>query len=163
MSYGYVDFWPKIYSILYPSLGNSTTHITIQSTPELPEADVGSKIEDIEVVANNSEIEVETKDKDRTSFDQEFEGSMSSSRTTEESTNTLETKSCNVTLTDLDEADQLQYEDQIQDQEDQIQDLEDQNQDRDYEHDQEQVWHLNITYFLLNICPALDLIFFKRY
>ena len=74
--------------------------------------DVGSKIE---VVTNNSEIEIETKDKDRTSSDQEFEGSMSSSRTTEESTNTLETKSCNVTLTDLDEADQLQYEDQIQD------------------------------------------------
>ena len=131
--------------ILYPSLGNSTTHITIQSTPELPEADVGSKIE---VVGNNSEIEIETKE-NRTSSDQEFEGSMSSSRTTEESTNTLETKSCNVTLTDLDEADQLQYEDQIQDQEDQIQDLEDQNQDRDYEHDQEQVWHLKITNFLL--------------
>ena len=145
--------------ILYPSLGNSTTHITIQSTPELPEADIGSKIE---VVGNNSEIEIETKE-NRTSSDQEFEGSMSSSRTTEESTNTLETKSCNVTLTDLDEADQLQYEDQIQDREDQIQDQEDQNQDRDYEHDQEQVWHLNITYFLLNICPALDLIFFKRY
>ena len=150
MSYGYVDFWPKmathtkIYSILYPSLGNSTTHITIQSTPELPEADIGSKIE---VVGNNSEIEIETKE-NRTSSDQEFEGSMSSSRTTEESTNTLETKSCNVTLTDLDEADQLQYEDQIQDQEDQIQDQEDQNQDRDYEHDQEQVWHLKITNFL---------------
>ena len=151
---------------MYPSLGNSTTHITIQSTPELPEADVGSKIE---VVGNNSEIEIETKE-NRTSSDQEFEGSMSSSRTTEESTNTLETKSCNVTLTDLDEADQLQYEDQIQDQEDQIQDQEDQiqdqedqNQDRDYEHDQEQVWHLKITNFLLNICPALDLIFFKRY
>ena len=135
--------------ILYPPLENSTTHITIQSTPELPEADVGSKIE---VVTNNSEIEIETKDKDRTSSDQEFEGSMSSSRTTEESTNTLETKSCNVTLTDLDEADQLQYEDQIQDREDQ-------NQDRDYEQDQEQVWHFKITNFLLNICPALDLIF----
>ena len=145
----YVDFWPKIDLVLYPSLGNSTTHITIQSTPELPESDVGSKIEDIEVLANNSEIEVETKDKDRTSSDQEFEGSMSSSRTTEESTNTLETKSCNVTLTDLDEADQLQYEDQIQDREDQ-------NQDLDYEQDQEQVWHLKITNFLLNICPALN-------
>ena len=142
---------------MYPSLGNSTTHITIQSTPELPEADVGSKIE---VVGNNSEIEIETKE-NRTSSDQEFEGSMSSSRTTEESTNTLETKSCNVTLTDLDEADQLQYEDQIQDREDQIQDQEDQNQDLDYEQDQEQVWHLKITNFLLNICPALNLIFLK--
>ena len=133
-------------SNLYPLLENSTTHITIQSTPELPESDVGSKIE---VLGNNSEIEIETKE-NRTSSDQEFEGSMSSSRTTEESTNTLETKSCNVTLTDLDEADQLQYEDQIQDQEDQIQDQEDQNQDRDYEQDQEQVWHLKITNFLLN-------------
>ena len=74
---------------------------------------------------------------------------MSSSRTTEESTNTLETKSCNVTLTDLDEADQLQYEDQIQDREDQ-------NQDADYEQDQEQVRHLKITNFLLNIFPALQ-------
>ena len=26
----YVDFWANIYLILYPSLGNSTTHITIQ-------------------------------------------------------------------------------------------------------------------------------------
>ena len=130
-----VDFWPEIYLILYPSSGNSTTHITIQSTPELPETEVGSKIE---VVANNSEIEIETKE-NRTSSDQEFEGSMSSSRTTEESTNTLETKSCNVTLTDLDEADQIQYEDQIQDQEDQNQDL-----GLDYEQEQDQVWYLEI-------------------
>ena len=112
--------------ILYPPLGNSTTYITLQSTPELLEADVGSKIEDIEVVANNSEIETK---ENRTSSDQEFEGSMSSSRTTEESTNTLETKSCNVTLTDLDEADQ------IQDQEDQNQDL-----GLDYEQEQDQVY-----------------------
>ena len=97
----------------------------IQATPELTETELGSKME---VIANNSEVETK---ENRTSSDQEFEGSMSSSRTTEESTNTLETKSCNVTLTDLDEADQIQYEDQIQDQKDQNQDL-----GLDYEQDQ---------------------------
>merc|ERR1712156_101749 len=43
----------------------------------------------------------------------ELEGSMTSSRTTEASINTLETKSCNVTLTDLDE-DQIQDDQELE-------------------------------------------------
>ena len=31
ITYVYVDYWPKIYLFLYPSLGNVTTHIAMKS------------------------------------------------------------------------------------------------------------------------------------
>ena len=62
------------------------------------------KIEDVNNDSSTSvdtiTVETDTKEMIR---NEEYDGSMSSSRTTEGSTNTLETKSCNVTLTDLDE------------------------------------------------------------
>ena len=35
-SFDYVDFWPKIITILYPSHGNSTTHVTINEQIHVP-------------------------------------------------------------------------------------------------------------------------------
>ena len=56
-SFEYVDFWPKIYLILYPSFGDLTTHVTIM----LKEASFGDANESAKMnVMSQTQIEIKS-------------------------------------------------------------------------------------------------------